>query len=788
MSKVAPRERRWPSSRQAERALRQSKEPSVRQRPSGAARRAALALLATTAVGAAALGTAAPAALAADQPWGFEQVTPPVKGAGMVTYIDGFRPSADGNAFLYTTTVPFTSVPAESSTMNTRYLGWRGPDSWLNRGVDPPWVTPIGLNALVVTMLTLATSADLSHAFVTTASALTPGATEGRGNLYMRDMRTGAYTLIATSSHPGFSGGIPSGALNVKYVAPDGRAALFVSSAPLVPGAPDNGMTGMAGLYSWTASGGLRVESVLPDSEGGDIVGISAAHNDRESGAARDSMPRSNGLDHIYFGAGIADPAPGAGAAGPVYVRSGGETRMVTYKRIPGDPPTPVPSTVHAVSDGGRYALVETIARDLQFGSPRLTEDTPVSADSSPTYLYRYDVENDSLDYVADAGFLGLDVVQMTQDGQTIAFQSREALTGDAVEDQFNMYVWRDGSLRFVATADTDSSRGYGYSAYLRVLSPNGRYLSFTDSSASMAQRFGLDNSSLSCPPRYSTSGVGPCNQVYLYDVDAGELTCVSCRTDGQAPNGHAGDTLSDPGSLRMDSHQMQTVADDGTVYFSTPDDLLPADGNGAYDVYASHAGQLRLVSRGTQGTFARFLDATPDGRTAFFATNDAIAGTDADRSSDVYMTRAGAGFPFTSPDVAPRCSGSDCRDPLAPPAELPMIGSVAFGPGNPPLPPGGAAKPAFKVTGKAGRLTVRVPRAGTITASGPSIKQAQRAARKAGTYSLAVALNAKAKKALAKKRSLKAAVRVTFAPKGGKATSKTLSLTFKAPKTKGGR
>ena len=43
----------------------------------------------------------------AEEPWGFEQVTPPVKGEGTVGAVDGFRTAQDGNAFLVLGTLSF---------------------------------------------------------------------------------------------------------------------------------------------------------------------------------------------------------------------------------------------------------------------------------------------------------------------------------------------------------------------------------------------------------------------------------------------------------------------------------------------------------------------------------------------------------------------------------------------------------------------------------------------------------------------------------------------------------
>ena len=96
---------------------------------------------------------------------------------------------------------------------------------------------------------------------------MTPGATEGGGNLYVRDTRTGTYTLVATSPGQALSkvGGTGStqGPTLFSFVANDGRSALFRVQVALRPGDPTNV------LYRWTAAGGLEAMSVLPVDEGG---------------------------------------------------------------------------------------------------------------------------------------------------------------------------------------------------------------------------------------------------------------------------------------------------------------------------------------------------------------------------------------------------------------------------------------------------------------------------------------------------------------------------------------
>jgi hypothetical protein len=737
----------------------------------GRVRRAFAALAGTGSLALVLALVVVPAASAA--PWGYEQVTPPVKGSGAVSAGDTFRTSPDGDDFLYTAVSPFSSVPAESSPQYVRYLASRGTTSWSSRAVDPPFSDP---QAHYLIMQTLGSSVNLSYAVVVSTVALTPGATEGGGNLYMRDTRTGALTLIATSDNVYFAEQYtnPQGSSSIKYVAPDGRSALFNTYHT-----PTGATSSPAGtLYGWTEAGGLEAKSVLPASAGGETVYGSIEAGGE--GSARDSLPQTDGMAHVYFGT-YSGEHPGA------YVRSGGETKAVSVSHIAGDPATPVPASAVAVGGGSRYMLFST--------QTRLTSATPTGVFG--TYVYRYDASDDSLVYIGNLGegWSG-GVVQMTQDGQTVAFKSTAALTPDTPTSSpygvVNLYVWRDGVLHYVMTTEPESAATG--SNFLRVLSTDGRYFSFTDNSKSVAAEFGEDDIlSDGCPPPFSVEP-GPCSEVYVYDAEAEELQCASCVPGGQVPVGDNAD--SNASYTRMDSHQVQSVGNNGTVYFTTPNPLLPEDRDGANDVYAYNDGDLWLVSRAIPGTSAHLLDVTPDGKTVFFSTNDALVPTDTDNAVDVYMTREGAGFPYTPPPVPPVCAGIEsCHAgvPATPTQSSP--GSSAFeGRGNekPRTRKSGAKITVIKprpATGSAGALKVKAPGKGKLTVSGAGVKKATRSVSKAGTYTVKVTLTPGAAKALQKSGQTQKKLKVTFKPSQGKASSATVKLTFKASAgKKGGR
>ena len=741
---------------------------------------------AVAAVGAAlALGLLLGAGNAAAAPWGFEQVTPVDKGAGTVAYVDTFRTAQDGNSFLYTTGAPFDSIPSESSPAYTRYIGHRGPDQWHNISLDLPFETGPGSGAALHIMSIAGSSRNLRYVVGGSPIALTPGATEGGGNIYLRDTRTRELTLIATSPDKALSGGFhnPQGGLYIKYVDGEGKAVLFASNVPLVDGAPPS-----AG-YKWTPEGGIEAVTVLPESEGGGIsVGSIGGYNVED--ATRLGIPDSGGTEHIYW-----TKFSGNGVEGS-YVRTGGETKPISHSRLPGESTQALPALVDGVSRNGEYAVFHTGE-----GTPPLTADTPelpVGNWYPTTFLYRYKFSDGSLDYVGTSHLYGTaGVIQMTQDGQSIAFQGEIAQAAGAENEKPNMYIWRDGELELVATLEKESAAASTGGAR-SLFSANGRYFNFTANAKGLAEKFDQDDSSSACA-LYGQTGPQPCDAVYVYDTEAtgDPLQCASCRAPGVPPLGPAGDTLNNnTGFMRMDAHMSQSIANDGTVYFTTRDGLVPTDGNNLEDVYAYRDGDLRLVSRGAGNVSARFLEATEDGKTVFISTDDPIYPGDNDRAVDIYMTREGAGYPYTTPPVPPACSGIEsCHRGVPPTPTQSSPGSSGFeGRGNEGR---GRKAGTGKVTvasprpavGPSGTLKVKAPGKGKLTVTGAGVKKATKSVAKAGTYSLKVTLTPAARKALAKSRQVKKKLKVSFKPAQGKASSTTVALTYKASaNTKGGR
>lgn len=711
--------------------------------------------------------TGAPAASAAA--WGFEQVSPVNKGAGAVSAIDTFTVSRDGGTMLYSAIGSFDEYPSVSIPAYNRYFAQRGATRWENRSIELPYdLPPEGVELALSVMQTLRASVNLRYSLAMSSRALTPGAIPGGSNLYMRENATGALKFIAaTPTYTWLRNSITHlGQISYLWVAPDGKSALFLLEEE-VDGVPP-------GAVIWTEEGGLETAAFDESGNPSDQVYPPGNYDI----GVHQPLPAENALEHLYMSANLSKPA---------YLMDGGKAVPISVSERAEDLGTVKNAEVVSVSEGGRYAFIRSVGP--------LTEGT--SAGLGQIVLYRYDRIDDALDYIGQGGGGGtsLAVIQATEDGQTIAFITSESLRpGDPTPDPngTNLYVWRNGSLQLVHSADADSKMGESMSARtLHVLSRNGRYLYFTDNSKSLAEEFGDDPTSLACAKQAEPSTPLPCDQVYLYDADAvsDQLDCLSC-VEGVS-QGNSGDILaSNSGYVRFNNHPNQYVSNDGRAFFATVNSYDPADTNGLPDVYEFHQGDYRLVSTAAAGQSARFIDASDDGKTIYFTTADAIVPQDTDKAVDLYVTREGAGFPYNPDETTPPCMALEsCHGAIPGVTPGPGASTSSFeGRPNPPVVNGTVKVTRAVARGTTATVTVRVSGPGKVTARGTGLVKATKRAKKAGSVKLSVRLAGKDKAALKVRGKVKRTLTVAFEPDEGRGASASRAIAFKASAGKGGR
>lgn len=480
----------------------------------------------------------------------YEQVTPTDKQHGAVTTTKGFLAAADGSGINYVMDEAASSAP--SSVMAPRMTSLRGPVGWLDwKATDPP----LGTQRPITTSTTLAVSGDFNHALVATDRKLTPDGTQGVANLYVKDLATGAYSLVGTSTQPGALAGIIGGNQNNTYIAgaPDFSWVVFQGLAPFLPGAAPQA------LYRWSASGGLSVASRLPGTDApatGNLalMDISAGPTPlvSEDGSAMTFAVASNEVG--------------------VYRRASGVTTALSVSRD-GGPTTPHAGTALGISRDGGSVL---------FTSDHLLAGAPAGAGD----IYLYEAASDSLTYVGQLGGVGF-VTAVSDDAHTIYY-----------EDGTGTVVWRNGVSHAVTAA-------LGNTAYA---SPNGRYLAWVASGD--VQLYDADTNQTTC---VSCRGDQPGGNAVLSPPDKfisnarpravlNDGTVFFGTSTRLVPADHNGvsdvyeysdglQTLISPGSGEYPARFADASSDGRDIFFTTAEGLVGQDEDDATDIYDARVG-----------------------------------------------------------------------------------------------------------------------------------------------------------------------------------------------------
>jgi len=233
-----------------------------------------------------------------------------------------------------------------------------------------------------------------------------------------------------------------------------------------------------------------------------------------------------------------------------------------------------------------------------------------------------------------------------------IYFESPEQLVaGKGEPDQVNLYLYRDGSVRYVTTmtptvtCDEENENviacSQGPVARMQI-TPSGDHMAFITASRLTA---------------YDTNGH---SEMYAYSPATERIVCASCRPDGQPAKSSA-----------SGSQNGLFLTTDGRVFFSTRDPLMPRDTNGANDVYEYVEGKPQLISAGlglpTEGfsgfygsqTLPGLVSVSANGTDAYFATYDNLVTQDHNgQEIKIYDARTGGGFPAERP--RPDCAAAD--------------------------------------------------------------------------------------------------------------------------------
>jgi hypothetical protein len=227
-----------------------------------------------------------------------------------------------------------------------------------------------------------------------------------------------------------------------------------------------------------------------------------------------------------------------------------------------------------------------------------------------------------------------------------VYFYSPEQLDGArGVPNKRNLYVYRDGDVKHVATLEPNQQ-------ITRInVAPNGSHAAF------------ITGSKLTS---YENAGF---EEMYTYDPATRVIKCVSCNPNGSSPTSNV-----------KGSQDGRFMTDDGRAFFSTEEALVPADANGITDVYEFVEGRPQLISTGTGDITgnefqpAGLVGVSADGVDAFIGTYETLVGQDENGAQlKFYDARTNGGFPFEKPpapcEAADECHGAETNAP--PPLQI---------------------------------------------------------------------------------------------------------------------
>jgi hypothetical protein len=260
-----------------------------------------------------------------------------------------------------------------------------------------------------------------------------------------------------------------------------------------------------------------------------------------------------------------------------------------------------------------------------------------------------------------DAQFIlpGIDSRLATENG-AVFFYSPESLdpTKPAVPNERNLYLYRDGEVRLVATLDP------GTKINRIQISPDGLHAAFVTA----ARLTGYDNRGF--------------KEMYAYNASTETIRCASCNPSGAPPTVNVQASQGGP-----------FMSDDGRAFFATREALVPQDTDGIIDVYEFVDGRPQLITTGTgtrdfgaPGLVQIFyvpehigLEAVShDGTDVYFTTFDSLVKQDHNGNViKFYDARTNGGFE-PPPPLAPCEAADECHGTGSTPEGTPQLPSGA--------------------------------------------------------------------------------------------------------------
>jgi DNA-binding beta-propeller fold protein YncE len=639
----------------------------------------------------------------------YEMVSPVDKSGGDIVplrtinaYPAGLAQSSlDGNGLTYSSYRAFGNSKAAPYT--SQYLARRDPSAgWSSEALAIPREGESFFNTAGLEVQYKAFSPDLCQGWVLQDAepTLTPAAPAGFADLYRWDGCAGGAYEALNQTVPTLTGAadfMPT----LQGVSTDGRCAVFRADDKLTPDASSNLVNGI-GVYQLyeACDGKLRLVSVLPN----------GTANSSQSSAGTGDAGDNNRTHNVWHavspdGSRIYWTAFEGAGPGRIYVRDNAEQEPSAL--VNGDECTePAKACTYPVSE-----LVSGANAQFWGAAP----DGSVAIFSIGANLYEFDFASKQAHKLAGqfAGWLG-----GSDDVSRIYFASEENRAAGATAGQLNLYRFDrggggGGTFAFVATLSSLDNQPGDLSPIAKRpvvrtsrVSPDGDHVAFSSRSKALSELTAdFDNT--------DANSDEPDTEVYLYNAaaggGAGSLACVSCNPTGARPSGRELVVQAVPSGIWAAAQlpgwenqlyaERALAADGSRLFFDSFEALELRDTNGKQDAYeweaagvgdcdaadptfdAGSGGCVNLISGGEGEDDSAFVDATPSGADAFFATESSLVPQDAG-SIDVYDARVNGGFP-PPPASPPPCEGDACQGPPPTPPKDPNPASSAVRPSD---------------------------------------------------------------------------------------------------------
>ncbi len=467
------------------------------------------------------------------------------------------------------------------------------------------------------------------------------------------------------------------------------------------------------------------------------------------------------------------------------------------------DPYGPQPAAFATATPDGSMAFF--------MSSAELTNNANTGTEDQGRDLYRYDAATRALtDLTPDPTGNGAEVqgvVGVSEDGSYVYFVANAdldgaggattgdcAFGGDNEGGECSLYVWHEGTTRFIARLDrTGSVAGASDAADWVPHGEGGGGGQVFNTAHVDAEGTVVLFRSQRRLTGYESRGVA---EFYRYDATTEELTCVTCNPSGAPPVASPSlqsktSFFGNSGPAAVETRNFSASGDQ--FFFETGESLLASDVNKTTDVYEWEAdgagsckstsdggGCLYLISTGTSPDPSHFGDASVSGDDVFFFTGQQLVGQDQDQLVDVYDARIDGGLTSQVAQPTGGCSGEACKGTVPAVPVFSAPGSSTFsGTGN-----AEAMATASVLTRNASGakfdVSVRTTAEGGIVLSAAGIGRVSATSYGPGVYRLPVGLTAKARSELERHGSLTLSLKLTYSPAGGAVSSRTGELSVR--------